>query len=514
MKYKLLVLLLSAMFVISCGTIAPNLEATVQSAISATQTRQVAQTPLVKITSTAVTTPKGTLTQPASPPAKTNQPLIQAPGMVLFLKVTSNKDQKTYDLYSFANNTITLLQADIGYPFLYVSPNKKMAASPNGRTQVQVIQLVAQAGKPRVAYYPLPPGHTGISNLQWSPDSSKIATRNSCSLDVLDLATQKWVNIWKECYPDMSPPNGIKTFSWSPDSTRIAFSSVSPSSYPSAPKAGLHGDFPAKLMVAAVNGAAPIVLDEHGDNPVWSPDSQKIVYTGGWRTDADGDVYCNEKLIVINADGSGKKTLAEEIGAKKDSWAAPYFWYLGWSANSRMIHFLQGAPTEAKQLSVIRTDGTGRINLSERQSTNWVQSWTQAGLLGWLETNPQKEQRYYLSQDDGTGKKLLDIPPITDISKCNQRLVWMSEKEWFASDLEGKNRVPLGSVESAPSSVPVPRFSPDCTQAVIADSPGASKGSSKFDLFDLQTGSRSQVIKANTNEEFYVVSWVQQTTTP
>lgn len=107
------------------------------------------------------------------------------------------------------------------------------------------------------------------------------------------------------------------------------------------------GGGPVQVTVVDGNGGNEVILGPLGTtSPIWSPDGQRIAY-----------IEQNERLMVMNADGSNKVEVATFDG----SMGAP-----SWSPDgSRLVFHALGSSTSFEfQLFVVNADGTGLVQIT------------------------------------------------------------------------------------------------------------------------------------------------------
>ena len=520
MRQIAILLILTSLLLTTCDVPTPNIEATVKAAIAATQTALHVEAPATPTLPSALSlVPTSTTQTPA--PTEMPRSVEMSQGTILFVKetkvVSGTENIESFDLYSITAGRVNLVASDL-YAWFGLSPDGTKIANHSfgDDAQLQVIALGAHPGSASITPYRIPDVYNGyyqrhIISVYWSPDSTKLAVQTDCSLYVVTLATGEFVEIWRECYPQVILEKGIIDVAWSPDGTQIAFTVVTPSGFPSSNRQDdLHGYYPAKLLVASANGTAHKVLGEHGSYPVWSPDGRQILYTGGWRQDSDGDVYCNEKLYVIHADGSGGVQLAETTGRADDTWTRPsYYDKLGWSSDGERVFFTQGRPGQGGQLSVIRPDGTGRVTLGGDR-TLAVNYWPQSNRIAWLEVIEPSSSAVFISNLDGTDKIAWDRGnPLSLLWSCGYKVVWGNGSTWFVANLDSSGRHMLpGDYGNYGISAIYPIFSPDCSQVVIAERHYMPGGVDQITTIDLTNANQTQLARAKSGEKFHVLGWV------
>lgn len=542
MRQNAPLLILTSLLMTACGVQARDIEATVQAAIAGTQTAQTAlaaatpalptPTPHAVLTSgtptiastrvpTAEPSSAATISAP-SPMSQTPAPARSSPleemasGMMLFVKeskvVSGTGEIESYELYSIVGGKVSLAASDLDSSSTYapLSPGGTMVASGfyGSDGKVQVIAPDTHGGAAKITSYVIPGEYKADTQRSspypyWSPDSTKLAVKTDCSLYVLTLTTGEFVEIWHECYPAVILYKGIVDVAWSPDGTQLAFTVVVPSRFPSSNlQDDLHGDYPAKLLAADADGKAHVVLDEDGSHPVWSPDGQQVVYTGGWRRDNDGDVYCNEQLYVINADGTGRVELAETTGQPDDSWTRPYYGEVLWSSDREHVIFTQGRPHQPGQLSVIRPDGMGRVILGGKQSFG-VQNWPRGNRIAWYERLDPTSSAAFVSNLDGVDKIEWDRGAgLEGLGFCGDKVLWRNSSTWFIANLDGSARRSLPGKYDA--LWPEWFFSPDCSQVVFT----SGGGDDQITIVDATSMKEFPLLVAKSGESFYVEGWI------
>src|SRR5205823_6630151 len=125
--------------------------------------------------------------------------------------------------------------------------------------------------------------------------------------------------------------NTINEFdpTWSPNGQQIAFGRIS-------------GCCAAAVVVINADGSGERVLADNGFPGAWSPDGRQIAFN------RNGDVY------VMNVDGSGVTQLTH------DGTASP----TAWSPNGQQIAFISTRDGDEEDIFVMNADGTGVIQLT------------------------------------------------------------------------------------------------------------------------------------------------------
>ena len=156
---------------------------------------------------------------------------------------------------------------------------------------------------------------------------------------------------------------------WSPDGRRIAF-------------VNRRDGRVLYVMNADGSGLRRVAMVQRHATPAWSPDGRKIVFQG-W---GDGQVY------VVNADGSGQRTLARRGNAP------------AWSPDGRRIAFVI-----TSTIYVVNADGSGHRTLTRLGRDGGVPSlaWSPDGRKLFFLVEPINRcgicSRLYVLNADGSG---------------------------------------------------------------------------------------------------------------
>jgi Tol biopolymer transport system component len=216
----------------------------------------------------------------------------------------------------------------------------------------------------------------------WSPDGSKIVFTSDRALDGSDSQSDI-DNIWVMNADGSGaiPLTRLTTFGadsflpvWSPDGTKIAFESTRALDGSNAPD-GPNGTFNIWVMKADGSGPIPVTkltaVNADTFNPVWSPDSARLIYDSSRNLDGSNSSGPNGVATVnmwlVNADGSGETSLTKLTANNS--------WSLGgqWIANGAEILFggkraLDGSDaTGSPNLWVMKSDGSGAVPLTKLQ---------------------------------------------------------------------------------------------------------------------------------------------------
>ena len=172
---------------------------------------------------------------------------------------------------------------------------------------------------------------------QWSPDGTRIAF----SRELVDGNSEIFVMNADGTDPVRLTDNAHQewTASWSPDGTRITFDS------------DRDGDYEIFVMNADGTGAVQLTHNNALDwAPQWSPDGTRIVFESDHEgySDADSGLHYPLDVMVMNADGSGLRPLAQH--SAYDSGGS-------WSPDGTQVAFTSDRDGDA-EIFIVNADGT------------------------------------------------------------------------------------------------------------------------------------------------------------
>jgi TolB protein len=207
----------------------------------------------------------------------------------------------------------------------------------------------------------------------WSPDHTKIAFSatfgRSVNLDIY-VMNADGTNVQQLT----EGPGGESRPAWSPDGTKIAY----------------EADDGVWVMNADGSGAHHLAGTNCGGGcyPSWSPDGSSIVFTQG-----------GEGLRIAAADGSGDdRTLTASRGDYDPAW----------SPDGSMIAF-----TCERDICLIRSDGTGRTNLTQSEQDTYERdpAWSPDGtrIVFTSDRGPGAAIRLWVMNPDGTDGRPIDF---------------------------------------------------------------------------------------------------------
>lgn len=140
----------------------------------------------------------------------------------------------------------------------------------------------------------------------------------------------------------------------------------------------------------------PLAID---DDPDWSPDGQKIVFTSHPLTDS-GTSAPNAEIYLINPDGTGRTQLTFNSEEER----AP-----AWSPDgTQILYVCRKAANGSFEVCVMNADGTGQTRLTF-DGNYLTPTWSPDGQR--IVFHKGAENQLRVMQSSGTGQMLLTTPP-------------------------------------------------------------------------------------------------------
>ena len=200
---------------------------------------------------------------------------------------------------------------------------------------------------------------------------------------------------------------------WSPDGKTIAFhASASGKGQPIKPDPGAatsdNDIFVLNVDDLLKNGARPKNITNSpaaiDDDPDWSPDGQKILYTSHAAAD-DPVNSASAEIYVIDAAGSGRPT---RLTNNTEEERAP-----AWSPDGKRIVFScrRGGPDF--EICVMNANGTGQVQLTDNNVPDLTASWSPDGkrIVFHRRVGGRGQFQLFSVNADGTGEVQLTFPP-------------------------------------------------------------------------------------------------------
>ena len=169
---------------------------------------------------------------------------------------------------------------------------------------------------------------------------------------------------------------------WSPDGRRIAY---------------VAGDRGSRIVVASARGRVLTELPTRGplaSRPAWSPDGRRIAYAERLDTDA-GRQEGPSRIVVINADGTGRRLLASNAGDPT------------WSPDGSKIAYVayRARWSETGDIAVANADGSDPRRLSSTSEPESRPAWAPDGRLIAFARGSELQSAIVVARSDGSGER-------------------------------------------------------------------------------------------------------------
>ena len=300
------------------------------------------------VAATAVRDDGGGRQLTAGPPPHPPVAIRAANGKIAFVRI-SNPEDASAEIYTMNadGSELTLLKEVVTASDLQWSPDgSKLAFSDNFD-----IFVLNGDGSDLRRLTTDGDGYTSNQGPTWSPDGASIAYRSLRS----DGGGIWVMNVDGSGQRPLESARGLMDMwpAWSPDGSRIAYST----------------DTATGTDIAVTNvqtGKQEVVLEIDGfeDGVAWSPDGTQLAFRH------------NNDLFVANADGSGARPVATPPHTRIDK--PPLSGTPGsptWSPDGTKIAYDLSASGDACSIWVMNPDGTGQTQLTDRQQCDFGPTW-------------------------------------------------------------------------------------------------------------------------------------------
>jgi len=251
--------------------------------------------------------------------------------------------------------------------------NGKIAFVRNGEIYVMNSDGTGQTNLTTIA------GPGGDDTPAWSPNGTKIAFTSDIGnqeIYVMNADGSGQTNLTQNAASDRQP-------TWSPDGTKIAFLS------------NRSGDFEIWSMNA--NGSSPTNLTMTPgiqEDPAWAPDNTKIAY----RQPVD--------LFTMNPDGTNQALFPLAIG--------PSVSQPDWSPDAQKIAFTGDIPAVSTHIYVVNADATGGVTQLTSVGLNSVPAYSPDGTKIAFVSHRDGNAEIYVMNANGTGQANLTQNGVSD----------------------------------------------------------------------------------------------------
>jgi Tol biopolymer transport system component len=226
-------------------------------------------------------------------------------------------------------------------------------------------------------------GNAGGYVPAWSPDGRQIAFSRDIGftpyLYVMNADGSGQRRVTQE-------PMQVYGASWSPDGRRLTFAS------------GTTGMGNVWIYVVNVDGSGLQQLTrDWGDEPAWSPDGQRIAFMNYRDERPRGGRRWQKVMYVMNADGSGRRTL---------TWLSNSDGSFSWAPDGQRIAFVSDRDGN-DEVYVLNVDGSGLRNLTRNPARDGHPVWSSDGRTIGFVSNRGGNRDIYVMNADGSGLRNL-----------------------------------------------------------------------------------------------------------